>query len=196
MSHFLKNKKFFKLSPRANKTAGALIVFFIFISVSVFLSNTMLNTNKKMISTSELRFKEFSNNKKIEGSILPASCGSYPDFGTSHAGDIAGHCAGTCPAGSSLVADSITIACYYPMVYDLDGYAVGNTYHAYVWDGCPVYSPFGIPYGLYYTSWGQAPDPVTNICTQYCNGTPIYPHLGQSCPPPPPPTPTVNINFN
>jgi hypothetical protein len=63
---------------------------------ALFVFLFVFNSNHKEVSApeAELRFAEYSDNKSIKGSMLPASCESAPKTGSAHfAGDSSGSCA-------------------------------------------------------------------------------------------------------
>jgi hypothetical protein len=86
-----------KLKSRIIKNKKTLILMFFFLTVFLFSAYTHGNSNVQ-IPDAELKFAESSKNNKIEGSILPASCASYPTYqsasdGIAHwAGDGSGFC--------------------------------------------------------------------------------------------------------
>jgi hypothetical protein len=73
--------------------SGVLLSFALFAFVFNF------NNKADVVHDAELRFAESSESKNIKGSILPASCESYPVMGTAahFAGDTSFYCAGTVP---------------------------------------------------------------------------------------------------
>jgi hypothetical protein len=96
----MKHRKIFSKIIKLGYYKNIFSVFFLtlvfFISVDALVGN-------KYIPEAEIHFTETSQNSKISGSIMPASCESYPTWGTPHfTGDTAGYC--SCPADGRLVS--------------------------------------------------------------------------------------------
>jgi hypothetical protein len=167
-----------KIVSNLSKKWGPLIFFSILIISVFFLNSSLLKKSKAVINDHELRFSESSLNLNLEGSVVPASCESYPTTGFSHYTGDGGHCAGTCPAGTALVDIPWYRFCQYSWwEWDqgqLTEYSTG-----------PANEPCPLKYnGHDYT--GVYFDYNANICRQTCwNGSMVFPHLGQTCPPAP-----------
>ncbi len=78
-------------------------IFSVFFLTLIFFISVDALVGNKYIPDAEIHFTETSQNPKISGSIMPASCESYPTWGTPHfSGDTAGHC--SCPSDGRLVS--------------------------------------------------------------------------------------------
>lgn len=139
-------------------------------------------------SKSELRFSEMSKEENVKGSVIPASCQSYPTFGVVHSSyDVGGHCANTCPAGTYATQLTMRMCVYV-------GGGGGEESAAYLYysiapsQSCPSTFP-GQP--NYYYSGVYNPYGTAYVCQKTCSdGSVITPHLGEVCPP------RVNLFFN
>lgn len=78
-------------------------IFSVFFLTLIFFISVDALVGNKYIPDAEIHFTETSQNPKISGSIMPASCESYPTWGTPHfSGDTAGYC--SCPSDGRLVS--------------------------------------------------------------------------------------------
>lgn len=93
------------ISKRVHRKSSVKINFnFLFVSLFIFafictsLVSIFFITRGTNPKTSELAFIENSILGVSAGSVIPASCESYPSSGTAHfVGDTSGYCAGTAP---------------------------------------------------------------------------------------------------
>ena len=163
-------KKIYKHSAHFHtKKITALLSVFVAVT---FIVGTAIFIPQKPALSAELRFSEFSKNQTIKGSVIPASCESYPTVGTHHSGwntVDGGHC--SCPTNTRvsnvnfyLCSDS------------------GGTNSVWSRGGCTAPYPVDIAPGnsLIYPlcQWAYNPS-----CPAY--------YIDQPCP-----APTVNIQFN
>lgn len=155
------------------------VTLFLILSVVVLPSFFFEYKINNEVSAAELRFTEISNDSNIQGSILPASCQSYPTMEMLHmGGDVSGHCSGTCPAPSTLVNTAWWRTCSYTVPPTWWDAGDGFSYVDVIPSGstCPVSGTRG---------GSLAGNAVVNanVCRTTCwNGAYIFPHLGQTCP--------------
>ena len=172
MSHSTISKIFSK------KTRNLYLSMFvaIFIVSTIWYSSPVYN---QPVHKSEFRFSERSKSASAEGSVLPASCASYPEVGQAHfVGDTEGHCSGTCPAGYAVNSIPLYKTCVY-MFFEQIG--------EYQSIPCPPVSPVSGSLLISQNPYNSS------ICSAAClDGSWAIPHLGRSCPVPPP---TANIYF-
>ena len=206
MVHILNRLR--RMIPRKHLPATALsllvVGIFIFFCYSLLLPSTTIHKG-------EFSFSERSYNSKTSGSVLPASCGSYPDFGTNHgdynSNNTAGHCNGSCPQDYSINSLSIYRNCGYSgnfRVYDAaaGGYIVvissymNNTFASQSCSPLPDNTTMADGSTLLSTREPSLnTTPLQPVCSAPCwDGSWAIPHIGRSCPAQP--VPTVNLNFN
>ncbi len=137
-----------------------------------FIIGTAILINQKAPSSAELRFSEFSKNKDIKGSVIPASCESFPTVGYNHgthAVPDGGHC-GNCPANTRLTN--------VPYYYCNDGV---NPYEWYP-NGCFAPNTNDFYVGAYHL--------VYPLCQWQVNPACPSVYIDQACPA------TVNISIS
>ena len=195
--------------PRKHLPATALSL--LVVGISIFFGHSLLFPSTT-IHKGEFTFAERSYNSKTSGSVLPASCGSYPDFGTNHgdydSNNTAGHCAVSgCPSGYSINYLSLYRNCGYSgnfRVYDTaaGGYIVvissymNNTFASQSCSPLPDNTTMADGSTLLSTREPSLnTTPLQPVCSAPCwDGSWAIPHIGRSCPAQP--VPTVNLNFN
>ncbi len=138
-----------------------------------------MHESNSHIAQAELEFTEVSSNKNIVGSVMPASCLSYPSSGPRHwvsaiggADDTFGYCPGTyCGAysGYDYAASNGTACDYYLTAPNT---AIGGTYNTSV----------------------SAPGGASGSVTWSCGIGGVWSRSSTVCNVPPPP-PAVNIQF-
>ena len=174
-------KKIYKHSAHFHtKKITALLSVFVAVS---FIAGTAIFIPQKPALSAELRFSEFSKNQTIKGSVIPASCESYPTVGAHHSGwnvVDGGHC--SCPTNTRLT--------------NVDFYLCndGGTYFDST-SGAQLPNP-----GVWSRGSCTAPNSVNMapgnsliypLCQwAYNPSCPAY-YIDQPCP-----APTVNIQFN
>jgi hypothetical protein len=179
---------FFKKIKRISKESlpSAIILCALLLSSGIFIYSYDSN-----IHTGELRYTEKSKALNIEGEMAPASCGSYPDLGTSHVLRLnlgagfwqyyfeGGHCAGSCPVGYAPNDLPLFKDCYYYVEDPELGEEITKTYAS---SACAP-DPSWIS-STYLTQRIQESIPV---CSALCpdGSTWAIPHLGVTCPPAP-----------
>lgn len=168
--------------------AGVAITLAIWSTVSTLNQKGAVNYYS---TASELRFSENSKDEDVKGSVIPASCQSYPTFGVIHSSsDVGGHCTNTCPAGTYATRLTMRMCQYY--YYEGGGENAGGVSYLYYSIAPSQSCPSTFPGQPNYTFMGMI-DPYGSsyVCQKTCaNGTVITPHLGETC------TPAVNLFFN
>lgn len=87
----------FKNSKICNYTNALLLI--LILSVAILATQMFLNNQNKIIPEAEIRFSELSKDKKILGSIMPASCESNPNVANDD-GNFTGCATETCWNGT------------------------------------------------------------------------------------------------
>lgn len=165
----------------------SLIVGATMISASAFVYNSFFDNS--LVHHAELNFTERSQNPNILGSVVPASCESYPTVGQTHGIDnYGGHCTGTCPSGYTINARPYYRECVYHLSISGDGGSDSYSYvETYASESCPATHPTtGYPL--------EINDVITvPLCSKQCdNGSWSFPHVGINCPASPP---SVHLEF-
>lgn len=93
-----KTHELFKNSKICNYT-NALILILI-LSITILATQMYLNNKSKVIPEAEIRFTELSKDKKILGTIMPASCESAPFYVSNGDGNFTGCATVTCWNGA------------------------------------------------------------------------------------------------
>ena len=89
-----KTHELFKNSKICNYTNALLLI--LILSVSILATQMFLNNQNKVVPDAEIRFSELSKDKKILGTIMPASCQSAPFLVANGDGNYSGCATQTC----------------------------------------------------------------------------------------------------
>lgn len=171
-----------KLIPKQKNRNTLAIGGVLAIIVSLSLHTVFMSTHTPTPKDSELRFTEVSNKAGVLGSVMPASCQSYPVYGISHHfGEWFTHIGGG--------FDDPSFSWYVPA--DTFGYCPGTA---------PSAGVCGTTYATECTtgSWTNF-SPGTPISTWQCLGTTVGAYSGATsgtCSYVVPVAPAVNIYFS